>query len=184
MSFAPPVASTVDTFYDYAAELLGYCAAALADGPDGAPVRQYVAIGPPALDCAQLTVHVLQLAEASTSPGPLPLDRGRRGVTTPRQDLTFMVVTIVRDCYPGPTGRELTDPPGVAELDAAAQVIMRDGWLLWNSIPAALRAGELWGRCDFTLWEPLQPVPPSGGVAGWTLPLQVRIPGYTPAIPA
>lgn len=181
---APPVASTVDTFYEIAAELLGYCAAALEGGPDGAPARQYVSIGPPALDCEQLTVHVLQLGEAATSPGPLPLDRGRRGVRAPRIDLTFMVVTVVRDCYPGPTSGNKPRPPDPAALDVAAQIIMRDGWLLWNSIPAALRAGELWGACHFTLWEPLQPVPAQGGVAGWTLPMQVQIPGYSPAIPA
>lgn len=180
---SPPVPSTVDTLYDLAAELLGFCAAALDTLPVGAPDRQYVSIGPPAFDCEQLTVHVLQVGEAATSPANTPLDRMRRAVTVPRIDLSFMVVTIVRDCYPGPSGANANRPPEVADLDAAARIISADGWLLWNIVPAALAAGELWGACNFTGWEPMQPVPAQGKVAGWTFPLQVKIDGFTPVLP-
>jgi hypothetical protein len=180
---SPPVASTVDTLYDLAAELLGFCAAALDTLPAGAPDRQYVSIGPPALDCDQLTVHVLQVGEGQTSPANTPLDRMRRGVTVPRIELSFMVVTIVRECYPGPTGKQLTRPPEVADLNAAARIISADGWLLYNAVPAALAAGELWGACNFTGWEPLQPIPASGNVAGWTFPMQVKIDGFSPDLP-
>jgi hypothetical protein len=45
-----PVASTVDTLYDLAAELLDFCAAALETLPAGAPARQYVSMGAPVLD--------------------------------------------------------------------------------------------------------------------------------------
>lgn len=181
---SPPVASTVDTLYDLQVELLEFCAAALAELPSGAPARQYVAIGPPALDCEQLTVHAFQVGEGVTSPTATPLDRMRRGVTTPRIDLAFLVVTIVRDCYPGPTGANLNQPPSAADLDAAAKIISADGWMLWNAVPAALRAGELWGACNLTAWEPLQPIPPSGQVAGWTFPLQVKIDAFSPPLPA
>jgi hypothetical protein len=178
-----PVASTVDTLYDLAAELLGFCAAALDTLPAGAPARQYVSMGAPVLDCEQLTVHVYQVGEGATSPGNTPLDRGRRAVTVPRVDLSFMVVTIVRDCYPGPTGANANRPPEVADLDAAARLISADGWLLWNIVPAALRSGELWGSCNLTLWEPMQPIPPSGKIAGWTFPLQAKIDGFSPVLP-
>lgn len=180
----PPVESTADSLYGLAAELLGFCAAALDTLPAGAPARQYVSMSAPVLDCEQLTVHVYQVGEASTSPSDTPLERMRRGVTVPRINLAFMVVTIARDCYPGPTGKDLTKPPAVADLDAAAQLISADGWLLWNVLPAALRNGELWGACSFTGWEPLLPIPPSGKIAGWTLPLQVDLDGYTPVLPA
>lgn len=180
----PPVASTADTLQDLQLELLAYCAASLDQLPAGAPARQYVAVGPPALDCEQLTVHCLQVGEGTTSPSTTPLDRFRRGVTVPRIDLAFLVVTVVRDCYPGPTGRELSKPPEVADLLAAAAVINADGWQLWNSVPAALAAGELWGACHFTGWEPLQPIPPSGAIAGWTFPMQVQLDGFSPALPA
>lgn len=181
---SPPVASTVDTLYDLATELLGFCAAALDTLPAGAPDRQYVSMGAPALDCEQLTVHVYQVGEAVTSPNATPLDRMRRAVETPRLGLTFLIVTIARDCYPGPTGRNLDQPPDVVDLDAAARELSADGWLLWNVVPAALRAGELWGACHFTGWEPLQPLQPSGNIAGWTFPLQVQIDGYSPVLPA
>lgn len=180
---SPPVASTVDTLYDLAAELLGFCAAALDTLPAGAPARQYVAIGPPALDCEQLTVHVFQVGEATTSPLTPALERFERAVKTPRVNLVFMVVTIARDCYPGPTGKNANRPPEPADLNAAARTISADGWLLWNVLPAALRAGELWGSCNLTGWEPLQPIPPSGLIAGWTFPLQVKIDGFAPALP-
>lgn len=180
----PPVASTADTLYDLQVELLGFCAASLAELPAGAPARQYVSIGPPALDCEQLTVHAYQVGEGGTSPANAPLDRFRRGVTVPRIVLAFLVVTVVRDCYPGPTGRELSKPPEVALLDAAAKTITADGWQLWNAVPAALAAGELWGACHFTGWEPLLPIPASGNVAGWTFPMQVQIDGFSPDLPA
>lgn len=179
----PPVASTVDTLYDLAGELLGFAAAALDTITPGAPDRQYVAMSAPVLDCEQLTVHVYQVGEGATDPGDSPLSRFERAVKFPRLDLSFMVLTLARDCYPGPTGANLTKPPSVADLNAAALSIMRDGWLLWNSIPAALRAGELWGSCHFTGWEPLLPIPPSGKIAGWTMGLQVQIDGYEPPLP-
>lgn len=180
---APPVPSTATSLYELASELLGFCAAALDEFTPGAPARQYVAMGAPVFDCEQLTVHVYQVGEASTSPGATPLDRFARAVKVPRINLAFLVVTIARDCYPGPTGRNLDQPPEASALNAAAELIMRDGWLLWNAIPAALAAGELWGACHFTGWEPLQPIPPSGRIAGWTQGLQVELDGFSPPIP-
>jgi hypothetical protein len=179
-----PVASTVASLYDLQAELLGFCAAALAELPQGAPDRQYVAMGAPVLDCEQLTVHCYQIGEGQTSPATLPLDRARRAVTFPRINMAFLVVTIARECYPGPTGASLNKPPDPAALNAAAAILCSDAWLLWNAVPAALRAGELWGGCNFTAWEPLLPLQPSGKIAGWTFPLQVKIDGYSPDLPA
>jgi hypothetical protein len=178
-----PVASSTASLYDLQAELLQVAADLLDQLPAGAPDRQYVAHGLPAIDCEQLTVHAYQVGEASTDPADQPLARFRRDVTYPRQTLVFCVITVVR-CYPGPTGD--SQPPAVADLAAAEQTISADGWVLWNGIPRAIREGELtlWRAESFTSWEALQPLGPMGELAGWTMGLQTRLDGFDPLLPA
>lgn len=184
---APPVVSTAASLYDLQAELLQTAADLLDQLPAGAPERQYVAVGLPALDCEQLTVHALQVGEASTDPSGTPLDRFARDVRAPRQTLVFCVITVVR-CFPGATLDDGAnpEPPSVADLAAAAATVSADGWTLWNGIPAAIRADELtlWRAASFTGWESLQPVGPMGGMAGWTMGMQTRLDGFDPPLPA
>lgn len=73
-----------------------------------------------------------------------------------------------------PTMEEDGSPPDPADLDASGKALATDGWVLWFGI---LRA---WG--DGTLFEDLEltcqqfdvsggtlSLPPTGGLAGWSL---------------
>lgn len=170
--------------YGLAKELLDFCVVALDELPAGAPERAYVAFGLPAFDCEQLTVHAFQVGEADTVPRETTMDLMRRGHPYPRIDLAYLVITIARDCYPGPTaGTATIEPPEVADLVAASEKIYADGWQLWNAVPAGLRDGGLYEACKLVGWQPMQPVGPEGGFAGWTMPVLVQIDGFVPPPP-
>jgi hypothetical protein len=170
--------------YANAKELLDFCVVALDELPAGAPERRYVAVGLPAWDCEQLTVHVQQVGEAPTVPQASPMDLLRRVNPYPRVNLAFLVVSIVRECYPGPVGPSGGPTvPEVADLVAAAEKSYADAWQLWSAIPQGRRDGALWESCDFVGWQPLQPAGPSGDMVGWTFPLQLRIDGFVPPPP-
>lgn len=173
------------SLYDLAAELLDFCVVALDELPAGAPDRAYVAFGLPAIDCEQLTVHAFQVSEASTVPQETQMDVFRRANPYPRVNLVYLVITIVRDCYPGPTLGQTATTPDVDDLVAASQVLYADGWQLWNAIKAGLDDGALFTRegCRFVGWQPMQPLGPEGNTAGWTFPLQVQLDGFTPPPP-
>ncbi len=113
------------------------------------------------------------------------MDTFRRANPYPRLNLVFLVVTIVRDCYPGPTLGATATVPDVADLVAASRELYADGWQLWNAIKAGLQDGELFSTegCKFVGWQPMQPLGPAGNTAGWTLPLQVQLDGFTPPPP-
>lgn len=173
---------TATSLYDLAKELLDFCVVALDELAAGAPARRYVAFGLPALDCEQLTTHVFQVGEAAgADPAGTPMDRFRHGAPYPRLNLAFIVITCVRDCVPGPTGNSTA--PSVADLDGSAQELYADGWQLWNAVPQGIRDGALFDGCRFVAWEPMQPLGPEGYIAGWTMPLQVELPGYVPPAP-
>lgn len=173
---------TATALYDLAKELLDFCAVALDELPAGAPARRYVAFGLPALDCEQLTTHVFQVGEGDANVGAnAPLDRFRRAAPYPRLNMAFLVITIARDCVPGPTGT--TEAPSVADLTASSEELYADGWQLWNAVPAGIRDGGLFEGCRYVGWEPMQPLGPDGYVAGWTMPLQIELPGFEPAPP-
>lgn len=173
------------SLYDLAKELLDFCVVALDELPAGAPARRYVAVGLPALDCEQLTVHAFQVGEADTAPRETTMDLLRRGHPYARLNLAFLVITIARECYPGPTAMnmQVPEPPTVVDLVAASETIYADGWQLWNAVPTALRDGALFSACRFVGWQPMQPLGPEGGMAGWTMPIQVQIDGFEPAPP-
>ena len=168
---------TASGLYDAAKELLDYCVVVLDELPAGAPERRYVAFGLPAFDCEQLTVHAFQVGEADVGPNETSMDRFKRGHPYPRVNMAFLVVTIARDCYPGPTGT--TEAPAVADLVAASEVLYADGWALWNRLSSALRDGELFEACSLVGWEPLQPTNPDGGIAAWTMGVQVSLDGFS-----
>lgn len=171
--------------YDLAKELLDFCVVALDELPAGAPDRRYVAFGLPAIDCEQLTVHTFQMGEASTVPQESVMDTFRRANPYPRLNIDYLVVTIVRDCYPGPTLGSTPTTPDVDDLVAASQVLYADGWQIWNAVKAGIEDGELFTRagCRFIGWQPMQPLGPEGNTAGWTFPLLVQLDGFTPPPP-
>lgn len=177
--------SGATSLYDLAKELLDFCVVALDELPAGAPERAYVATGLPAFDCEQLTVHAFQVGEAPTAPSATPMDLMRRANPYPRINLVYLVITIVRECYPGPVGGGPVGPslPEVADLVAASEKSYADAWQVWNALSAGLRDGGLFDQCTFVGWQPAQPAGPSGNMVGWTIPLQVQIDGFVPPPP-
>lgn len=169
---------------DLALETLAVCEAALATLAAGAPARSYVAHGIPAIDCEQLTVSVYTVPQADTSPRALPLDRAHKA-RYGALNLVFLTVQLVR-CYPPATqhGRQTNLAPSVADLMAFAATINQDGWQLWNGLATAKRQGAFAGICrEFTL-DPLLPIQPQGGFAGWAIPIEVQLDGFTVNFPS
>ncbi len=169
--------------YDLMSELLAVCEQALAQTTAGAPDRRYVGHGLPAIDCEQLVVSTYSVAEADVSPRTLPLDRAHR-VKTGTKPLQVLVVSIVR-CYPGPTLDKKQQPmlPKAAAIEAASKTLSEDAWQLWNAIRSANRLGAFQGLCSELAMDPITPMQPSGGFAGWTLPIEVAVPGFPVTFP-
>ena len=162
-----------------AAEVLDVATAALDLLPAQAPDRRYVGHGLPALDCEQLVVSTYAVPEASTAPQAAALDRSFRfkygSVINP-----LLVVSVVR-CYPVVTLNSKQVPifPDPAAIEAASALIYADGWQLWNGIISAKREGAFDGLCKGMAREPMLPIQPSGGYAGWTMPLDFELDGFT-----
>ncbi len=125
------------------------------------------------------------MPQADTSPRALPLDRQFKVAKYGSINLVFLTVQVVR-CYPGPTanGRQQAVLPRVSELTAASELIYQDGWQLWNGLQTAKREGAFDGVCAEFAVDPLLPIQPSGGFAGWALPIEVRLDGFPVAFPS
>jgi hypothetical protein len=179
------VTGAATDLYDLADEVLSVCEAALALLPAGVPARSYVAHGLPAIDCEQLTVSVFTVPQADTSPRSLPLDRQFKVSKFGSLNLIFLTVQLVR-CYPPVTasGRQQNLAPRVEDLTAFSQLIYADGWQLWNGLQTAKRLGAFAGTCrEFSL-DPLLPIQPQGGFAGWAVPIEVQLDGFNVAFPS
>lgn len=155
--------------HSLAIEYLNACIAALDTIPDyeaglgGAPVRSFVAPGPPAFDCCdQLAVHV----------GPIT-ERTQAKTTTINQ--VQLVVNATR-CVPMPDDNG--NPPPQSEQQAAAAQINADKWALWNYLHMLVDNGLLFERCCDVVWGTLSPLTPSGGCGGSQLTVTVCFDGY------
>lgn len=178
---------SADALYAAQLDLLDFCALALDVLPAGAPERRYVSFGLPALDCEQLTVHVFGVRKDETaySGSPDPGSLRRKGHPLPAINMLDLVITIARECYPGPVGPAGGNSvPDVPDLVEASQMLHADGWQLWNAVNDAVRAGVLYGACQFVSLLPMQPLGPEGNFAGWTLPVSVNLDGFDPSPPA
>lgn len=165
--------------FDLCAEYLAACQAALAGTPGGAIERAYVSPGSPVIDCpAQLTVHAGGSSEASTAPLSPPLSPGHRGRVQGAVYLARMTATVAR-CVPVFT--EDGEAPAAVDLEAAANMTSADVWAIWNHIRTECMAGALFaspsGMREVLLDDAI-PLDPSGGVAGWLIPIRVQLDGY------
>jgi hypothetical protein len=170
-------------YYDLAAAILGVAHDALAQLPAGAPDRSYVGHGLPAIDCEQLVVSSYVQTQADTSPRALPMDRQFR----PKYgsvNIPVFVVSIVR-CYPEITMDNRQEPifPSVAALTAASELLYADAWQVWNALMTAKREGDFGGLCREMSLDPMTPINPSGGYAGWTLPIEAQLDGFAVSVP-
>lgn len=161
--------------HELATEFLNACSEALDTIPfyeatlEGAPSRQFVGYGQPALDCCdQLVVNIGPLVEGSTAPGEPKASFARINRVT-------LVATAAR-CVPVPDSQG--NPPTPAEQEAAGRQINADKWALWNHIFNLINAGELFDQCCDVVWGPLSPLQPNGGCGGSTLTMSVCFEGY------
>lgn len=138
----------------------------LAPGLAGAPERNFVSPGQPALDCCdQLTVHVASVVESPAG----QTDTHKEGA---RKNIVTFVVTATR-CH------DITViPPAVETLSAVAEQMDADGWALWNHLWNLMRSGELFTLCGPVSWNGLRALIPSGGCGGWTLTISAEVEGY------
>lgn len=150
---------------------------------EGSPERRFVSPGVPPWDCPeQLTVHVggPYIAETNAGRGG-PLTPGHRIADAGVLTLVQMTVTILR-CLPTVTSEgDVIEFPAPADLDAAAAVVNRDLWAIWNFLVDRKRTGELFGGdCrEFSL-DPASSIGSQGGAGGWQIPVRVHLGGYRP----
>lgn len=163
--------------FDLAAEWLAVCEEAVATTVGGAIERAFVSPGPPAWDCCpQLTVHVGGPAEGDTAPLSPPLQPGHRTRQTAIVPLVPLTASVIR-CVPS------GEVPAELDLEAAAQAMSADVWAIWAHSRDAFGDGSLFPSSSGSrelIFDAAQVQAPSGGCAGWTIPVRVAVGGYTP----
>lgn len=154
-----------------AAEALDSIPDLLGTGFDGAPDRQFVSPGLPVHDCcSQLAVWVN------------PVGAGARSPTVLAPDFMLARPTFrVHATRCLPTGRIVSKryvPPPAADLDAAGEQHLADGWALWNHTFNLVNADLLFQKClDMVAWS-MTSITPGGGCGGWELQFTVGLDGY------
>jgi hypothetical protein len=179
------VASTADSLFAIAQELLAKSAAILAATPAGAPANQYVAHGPPAYDCPD------SLIVNTGTIGYGPFARGPSTGTAAIDPKSFVVpvvpltVTALRcvNQQAMPSGGVAIRPAKITAVQADAQVVYRDGWSLWCGLRKATRENTLFAGfpCRFYDMSGALPVSPEGGALGWAIDVVVQLDGFDPA---
>lgn len=155
------------TVRDQLVELLDEANSALElyEGAEAPPERSYVAQGAVAWDCDQLTVHLVRIR-------PKLLDS--RSAACAVVLVATYAVTLLR-CVPGPDDNG--NPPSADELNVANQQLAVDGEALLKSLTRAWAQGS-WPAgvpCRRVEWGALEPLAPSGKLAGWRLEVSVQL---------
>lgn len=135
------------------------------EGADDPPERQYVSHGTVTWDCDLLAVHLVRVAPKLLDP------RAERCAIV---HMASIAVTLLR-CIPKPDDRG--NPPSPDELDEANRQLAVDGWALWKGLTRAWAEGS-WPSgvpCKNVKWGGLEPLAPSGGLAGWRVEATVQL---------
>lgn len=173
--------STASSLYDLAAELLTQSAAILATTPAGAPSVRYVSLGPPAYDCCdQLTVDVGTIAYGPFNSDVVAGDAFAR-LDQNVVNLVPLNVTHLRCASAVPQGGTKITLPQAAKMTVDSQMVYTDGWVLWNGLRGAMRAGTLFapGACRISALGGATPISPQGGCLGYGVTLIVELDGYS-----
>lgn len=131
-----------------------------------APRRAMVTHGAPVWDDEQLSVAILGTGVAYQSRCAVVLSAS-------------LMVWVVR-CHP--TVRDDGTPPAEEDIENAALTLADDAWLLAGGLAEAAYDGSLFPsfdgvRCEQVRLGPGRAEPPSGGLAGWSLPITVDLSG-------
>lgn len=170
------MASTLDSLYGLAVDLLTAATDALDATTAGAPDRRFVSYGLPALDCCgELSVWVQSIQQGSTAPLLPPLEPGHR-VFHGSRNLPALHLIASR-CVTGPDTSG--NPPSPTVIQAEARTVITDGWALWNGIQKRIRAKNLFpgGGCSEYFIDGLIALDPSGGCAGWQMVVRFGLDG-------
>lgn len=168
------MASTLQTPYIWAQQLLDIAVAAVATTTGGPITRAFVAAGLPALDCCpQLTVH-------TSGWGLLPTFA--TGALTPGHRRTVGAVRYVRYALTvvrcSPTQNDKGDPPPPSVQSDAAALINEDAFAIIDAVTAADYAGILFGgTCREFYFDGGNSLDPQGGCVGWVINYRASIDG-------
>lgn len=135
------------------------------EGAEDPPERQYVAHGSVTWDCDQLTTHLVRVRPKFADP---------RGAQCALTHEVTMIVTLLR-CIP--TGDDKHPIPSAEELSAANRQLAIDGQALWKGLTRAWAEGA-WPagiNCRRVTFGSLEPLAPSGGLAGWRIEVGVQL---------
>ncbi len=145
--------------------LMEAVSALAADGASPAPERRYVAHGTVTWDCELLAVNIVRVLPKLVDP--------RAQSCAVMHEVTY-AVTLLR-CYPMPSDRG--QPPSADDLTDAGRDLATDGQALWKGLTRAWADGS-WPvgiPCSKVTWGGLEPLAPSGGLAGWRVTVTVRM---------
>ena len=145
-------------------------------GREGAPARQYLTDGQPALPvgCPQVSVNVGPSIREAATP-PLGLGAGTRHRLDLWKNHVGIQVWFTR-CRPN-TGQ----PPDPTALTAHSAQHHADGWAMWNYMHNINRKGSsdpIVSLCDEWFMDSLTPLAPSGTLSGWVLNVRAELAGY------
>lgn len=164
--------------YDLAAGLLAdvvaIFAAPIGGGPPIAlPDRQYVSDGQAvAFDCAELVVAAPRLYTGYAASENL--ERVQRGQGVPvAAEFTIYLTRCVPKIDTTGSGQVIVPTP--TEIDASAQAILQDGWVLYAGVLQRHHAGTLFADCEDVFVGQLLSLGPEGGLGGWALPVRTQI---------
>lgn len=136
----------------------------------GAPERQYVSHGEPGneageCECEELTVHLSAL-----QPRALDTPSSSRCAVIPEVQFCIQL-------WRGVTVFENTDTPSATTLNDEALALTIDGWALWKHLTGLWKAGTLLDgiSCKNVTFGTMEPLGPTGGLAGWQLCLTVEV---------
>lgn len=147
-----------------ASQLLEEASDALPD----APARAYVAHGEPAVDCDQLTVHLLMIRPKLFA-DPLAMR------------CTVVPVAVYRITLVGCVAVGGFDaPPAASTLGEESLDLLDSAWRLWKTLTRRWKEGAF-GDCKQVSWLPLIPAETSGGYAGWKMDVEIELAGRHPA---
>jgi hypothetical protein len=150
--------------YDMAHTILDAVSAQMAaDGVD-VPDRQYVTMGVPVAECGALVVAWERLGRGTASgTGEVvrPVDFAATRVATFSVWLLRCLSATVPD-----EGVDLAAAPTVAELEADAEVVLTDAYVVERGLGRARQAAQVRERGVQMQAYPVVPMEPSGGIGG------------------
>jgi hypothetical protein len=125
------------------------------------PERRYIAVGPQAHDCAQVTVSFMQMYLG------LP---GQQQETLQRCDVPRSVVLSIQIARPIPAPAARASTPRAADISTMTETQTRDAWLLMDAALGPIHAFGFGALADVGM------TPPQGGYQAIVLNLITTVP--------